>query len=84
MKPTPRLRSGLLGLALLAAPPAMADEAVPLSEGWRFVKEDVRGGERPGLDDARWARVAVPHTYNAEDSGIGGAKARGEPEGERG
>lgn len=75
------IRRGLLGLALLAAPAAMADEAVLLSGGWRFVKEDVRGGEQPGLDDARWARVAVPHTYNAEDSGIGGAKARGEPEG---
>ena len=59
------IRRGLLGLALLVAAPAMAEEAVPLSEGWRFVKEDVRGGERPGLDDARWSRVA-------ESDGAGG------------
>jgi hypothetical protein len=67
--------------ALMLASPALAQEATPLAEGWRFVKEDVPGAERPGFDDARWARVAVPHTYNAEDSGVGGSKARGEPEG---
>ena len=67
--------------ALMLASPALAQEAIPLAEGWRFAKEDVRGAERPGFDDGRWARVAVPHTYNAEDSGVGGSKARGEPEG---
>lgn len=67
--------------AMTFASAATAQETIPLAEGWRFVKEDVRGAERPGFDDAGWARVAVPHTYNAEDSGIGGAKARGEPEG---
>lgn len=75
------IKRGLLCLvALLVAPPALAQE-VQLAQGWRFVKEDVTGAQAPGFDDARWARVAVPHTYNAEDSGIGGAKARGEPEG---
>ncbi len=75
------LRLSLLWLAaLVCATPALAQD-LPLAEGWRFVKDDAKGAERPGFDDARWARVAVPHTYNAEDSGIGGAKARGEPEG---
>lgn len=75
------VRLSLLWLAALAIAPAALAQEVPLAEGWRFVREDVRGAERPGFDDARWLRVAVPHTYNAEDSGIGGAKARGEPEG---
>ncbi|MEG3181133.1 glycoside hydrolase family 2 protein [Sphingomonas sp. LT1P40] len=70
----------LAWLTALIAVPVVAQE-LPLAEGWRFVKDDAKGAERPGFDDARWARVAVPHTYNAEDSGIGGAKARGEPEG---
>lgn len=75
------IRRSLVWLvALLVAPAALAQE-VPLTEGWRFVKADVKGAERPDFDDTRWTRVAVPHTYNAEDSGIGGAKARGEPEG---
>lgn len=79
MKHAVRIAILWLSAALLGAP-ALAEE-LPLAKGWRFVKADVAGAERPGFDDAGWARVAVPHTYNAEDSGIGGAKARGEPEG---
>ncbi|RYD60550.1 MAG: glycoside hydrolase family 2 protein, partial [Sphingomonadales bacterium] len=56
-------------------------EDIPLEQGWRFIKQDVRGAEAAGFDDSGWTGVRVPHTYNAEDSGIGGAKARGEPEG---
>ncbi|MCW4462792.1 glycoside hydrolase family 2 protein [Sphingomonas sp. BT-65] len=74
-------KKGLLWLAALVVAPAALAQELPLTEGWRFVKEDVPGAERPGFDDANWSRVAVPHTYNAEDSGIGGTKARGEPEG---
>ncbi|MGF7148000.1 beta-galactosidase [Sphingomonas zeicaulis] len=54
---------------------------IPLATGWRFVKQDAPGAERPDFNDQGWTRVTVPHTYNAEDSGIGGSKARGEPEG---
>ncbi len=75
------LREGLIWLAALAVAPAALAQELPLAEGWRFVKADAKGAEASGFDDVRWARVAVPHTYNAEDSGIGGAKARGEPEG---
>lgn len=75
------LRRGLLWLAALALAPTAFAQELPLAEGWRFIRQDAKGAEAPGFDDARWARVAVPHTYNAEDSGIGGAKARGEPEG---
>lgn len=76
------LQSGLCWLAaLVIAPAAIAQETVPLANGWRFAKDDARGAERAGFDDARWSQVSVPHTYNAEDSGIGGTKARGEPEG---
>ena len=76
------IRAALLALAALAlAPAALAQQITALEEGWRFIKQDVEGAQAPGFDASDWQSVAVPHTYNAEDSGIGGAKARGEPEG---
>ncbi|GGD57573.1 glycoside hydrolase family 2 protein [Croceicoccus mobilis] len=78
--------AGLFALAILATvallQPASAQEGVPLNDGWQFTKGDPQGASAPSHDDAGWSSISVPHTYNAEDSGIGGAKARGEPEGE--
>ncbi len=72
----------LLGLLLAGAPVSvLAASERPLAEGWHFVKSDAAGAEAPAFDDRAWQSVSVPHTYNAQDSGIGGAKARGEPEG---
>ncbi|WP_232494265.1 glycoside hydrolase family 2 protein [Novosphingobium kaempferiae] len=72
----------LLAALLATAPlPVLAASERPLTEGWHFVKSDVAGAEAPAFDDRAWQTVSVPHTYNAADSGIGGAKARGEPEG---
>ncbi|HWU15309.1 MAG TPA: glycoside hydrolase family 2, partial [Caulobacter sp.] len=71
----------VLGLALWAFGVARAAEVTPLSDGWRFVRADVPGAEAATFDDSGWATVSTPHTYNAADSGIGGARARGEPEG---
>lgn len=65
----------------VAAGAALSAEETALVEGWRFVREDVQGAQAPRFDDGAWSSVVVPHTYNAADSGIGGAKARGEPEG---
>ncbi|MGN6370128.1 MAG: glycoside hydrolase family 2 TIM barrel-domain containing protein [Phycisphaerae bacterium] len=33
---------------------------------WRFHKGDVAGGEAPGLADAAWQRVDVPHDWSIE------------------
>lgn len=72
----------LLAALLATAPlPVLAASERPLTEGWHFVKSDVAGAEAPAFDDRAWQTVSVPHTYNAADSGIGGAKARREPEG---
>ena len=78
----PMFRAGLLaGLAVLAFSAAEAAEVRPLSAGWRFVRADAPGAEAVSFDDKAWSTVSTPHTYNIADSGIGGAKARGEPEG---
>jgi beta-galactosidase len=76
------LPTTLLAALLACAPlPVLAASERPLAEGWHFVKADATGAQAPAFDDRAWATVSVPHTYNASDSGIGGAKARGEPEG---
>jgi beta-galactosidase len=36
--------------------------------GWRFVREEVAGAEKPEFDDAKWALVSTPHTYNDVDT----------------
>lgn len=80
----PSLRARLIiggAFWALTAGAALAADVTPLTEGWRFTRTDATGAQAPRFDDRAWGSVVVPHTYNAEDSGIGGAKARGEPEG---
>ena len=65
-----------LGIALLIgmslAGLARADEGarlrVTLNDGWRFAYEPDGEPAAPGFDDAGWQRVALPHTWNAEDA----------------
>jgi beta-galactosidase len=35
---------------------------------WKFVREDVPGAEAPGFDDAKWASISTPHSFNDVDS----------------
>ncbi|MGA8939084.1 MAG: sugar-binding domain-containing protein [Acidobacteriaceae bacterium] len=35
---------------------------------WRFIREDVAGGEESAFDDAQWATISTPHTFNDVDS----------------
>ena len=65
-----------LGIALLIgmslAGLVRADEGarlrVTLNDGWRFAYEPDGEPAAPGFDDAGWQRVALPHTWNAEDA----------------
>ncbi len=75
------LRNGLLAGIALCAFGAQAAEVTPLRDGWRFVRADASGAEAVAFDDKAWSTVSTPHTYNIADSGVGGTKARGEPEG---
>jgi hypothetical protein len=70
-----------LGLAVWSLGAAQAAEVTPLRDGWRFIRSDAPGAQAAAFDDKAWTTVSTPHTYNIVDSGIGGAKARGEPEG---
>lgn len=74
-------RAWCLGLAVLGAvSPAHAQERdnvwspgadvrvrYAINDGWRFHPGGIEFGERPTLSDTTWARVNLPHTWNAHD-----------------
>jgi beta-galactosidase len=37
-------------------------------DGWRFHKGDAVDAHAPGLDDAGWEPIVLPHCFNAEDT----------------
>jgi len=41
-----------------------AREIVSLDDGWKFIQQDVSGGEQPALDDSSWRVVRVPHDWS--------------------
>lgn len=63
--------------ALLALQAHAVRTVTALDDGWRFERADVAGAEAPGFDDAAWAAVTLPHTFNAVDGEAGGAFYRG-------
>src|ERR1041385_3190050 len=77
----PSRRDAMKGLAALAALPllpqpghgvlARADAPGPrevsFDGGWRFLRGDATGAERPEIDDAGWRTLDVPHDWSIED-----------------
>jgi beta-galactosidase len=53
----------LAPLALRAAPRVETN----LNAGWRFHYGELPGAETVAFNDSAWARVDVPHTWNAQD-----------------
>jgi len=49
-------------------PPASPRTTFNFNPGWKFIKEDVAGAEKPDFDDSKWDAVSTPHTYNDVDS----------------
>jgi beta-galactosidase len=39
---------------------------IPFDKGWRFLKGDAEGAERPEFDDAAWRLLDVPHDWSIE------------------
>jgi beta-galactosidase len=44
-----------------------------VKDGWNFTRRDVAEAQSPELDDSRWEKVTLPHTYNALDGQDGGS-----------
>src|ERR1039457_2798714 len=49
-------------------PPKSPRATLNFNYDWRFTREDVPGAEVPAFDDAKWATVATPHSFNDVDS----------------
>jgi beta-galactosidase len=45
---------------------------IPLNDGWKFSKGDIRGASDAGFNDAGWESVSLPHTWNNLDGQDGG------------
>jgi len=50
------------------APPASPRAKINFDLNWKFIRQDVAGAEAPAFDDAAWATVSTPHTFNDVDS----------------
>ncbi len=64
--------AGGTGLSPDGGPP-MVDDPSPRNKfnfnvGWKFIKQDVVGAQAPAFNDASWADVSTPHTYNDIDT----------------
>lgn len=60
-----------LAAAVQAATPTEALETfghrrVSLNEGWRFLKGEALGAERPDFDDSAWRALDIPHDWAIE------------------
>jgi len=50
-------------IASCSAPEGKTRSVQTFTEGWKFIKEDVKGGEQPGLNTDNWENVVVPHDW---------------------
>jgi beta-galactosidase len=49
-------------------PPRSPRSTFNFNYDWRFIREDVPGAEAPDFDDANWATISTPHSFNDIDS----------------
>lgn len=53
------------------------ENALPVTDGWKFVRADVNSAEAVAFDDSKWSQVTLPHTWNNKDVIGGGNYYRG-------
>jgi beta-galactosidase len=61
-------RTALLSFAVATLAAAAGRETVNFNPDWKFLQADPAGAEAPGFDDAAWATVSAPHTFNDTDT----------------
>jgi beta-galactosidase len=61
-----RLHHLILALAVTVCGSALGAERASFNADWRFVKADPVDGAQPGLDDARWRKLDLPHDWGIE------------------
>jgi beta-galactosidase len=50
------------------APPPSPRTTYNFNPGWKFIREDAANAELVAFDDAKWAAVSTPHTFNDVDT----------------
>ncbi len=50
------------------APSASSRAEYNFNPGWKFIRADVPGADKPSFDDSSWTDVGTPHTWNDVDS----------------
>ncbi len=50
------------------SPPATPRATYNFNPGWKFSFGDATGADQPAFDDAKWANVSLPHTWNETDT----------------
>ena len=50
------------------SPPASPRVVYNFNPGWKFIFGDTPGADQPAFDDASWAGVSLPHTWNETDT----------------
>lgn len=77
VRPCLRKWAAIALLALCGLAQAAPRSATALDGPWRFMRNDAAGAQASDFDDASWAPVTLPHTFNAVDGEAGGAYYRG-------
>jgi beta-galactosidase len=54
--------------SLRYTPPESPRATLNFNLDWKFIREDVQGGETPAFEDAKWETISTPHTFNDVDS----------------
>ena len=54
--------------AVTYQPPASPRETYNFNSGWKFVFGDSTGADQPAFNDAGWASISLPHTWNETDT----------------
>ncbi len=49
-------------------PPPSPRARINFNLNWKFIREDVTGGEAPDLEDSHWTTISTPHSFNDVDS----------------
>ena len=83
MKTLCRIGFAIVGLLTLFAEMRSAEskaerQELPLLTEWRFHRGAVERAEAVSFDEATWATIAIPHTWNAHDGQDGGGYYRGD------
>ncbi|MEE9367818.1 MAG: sugar-binding domain-containing protein [Pontiella sp.] len=62
------LLQGSFSLNVVNAAELEPRQKLNFNMGWKFIKANVAGAAEVGFDDAAWATVSCPHTYNDIDT----------------